>query len=470
MTSEIQVIDLGFVNCYLVRARQGYILVDTGMRSQRDILEKALIGAGCQPGDLTLIMLTHGDIDHAGNCAYLRDRYQTRIAMHRKDVALVSGDELQPKRKAKSLLLRSMHLLMRFSGATKKMMTEFNRFQPDIYLEDGESLKEYGVEASVLHLPGHTPGSIGLLTGNGELICGDTLENRNGLHPTQIVDNEATLTASLERLSRLENIATVYPGHGKPFSWKQFARRYGKNHANGNRRASSELEGPSAIGLMASVIGGVLGLAGFEHGFFEVLHGNVALKIGTIEAIGEANRLWLRATEPAFTLIPNFLVTGIAAMAISLLVILWAVWFVRRRRNGGLILLLLCILQFLVGGGKAPFGMAIVIGIAALWIDQPLTWGWPILPAGLQRILALPWLFFVIALASIFAMTIECAVFGLLPGVTAPEHVASLLLDLLYIMEGLLPLLIISVFAHDSLRWDRRGHAMRSRIQAPEYR
>jgi len=215
----------------------------------------------------------------------------------------------------------------------------------------------------------------------------------------------------------------------------------------------SKLSGISAIGVMTSILGAILGVAGFEHGFFEMLHGDVALDIGTIEAIGTANKLWSRATEPAFTIIPNFLVTGIVAMVVSLLVIIWAVLFVRTNKYGALVFLLLVILQFLVGGGLAPFGLAIAVGIAALWIDRPLTWGWSILPVGLRRVLAMPWLLLVIALAVVFAATIGGAVFGIFPGVTDPNRVASLLLNLLYLMEALLPLMIISIFAHDSLRY-----------------
>ena len=214
----------------------------------------------------------------------------------------------------------------------------------------------------------------------------------------------------------------------------------------------SKLTGFSAIGVMTSILGVILGIAGFEHGFFEMLHGNVALHAGTIDAIGAANRLWPNATEPAFTLIPNFLITGIAAMTVSLVVIIWSIWFVRKQKYGGLVFLLLSILQYLVGGGIAPFGLAIVTGIVALWIDRPLTWGWPILPVGLRRVLAMPWLWLVIALATVFALTIGGAVFGILPGTNNPDRVASLLYDLLYLMEGLLPLMVISVFAHDSLR------------------
>jgi glyoxylase-like metal-dependent hydrolase (beta-lactamase superfamily II) len=114
---------------------------------------------------------------------------------------------------------------MRISSATRKMNAGFEKFKPDLYLEEGQNLKEYGFDATVLHLPGHTKGSIALLAANGELISGDILENRGRPRPTMIVDDETELAASLERLSK-PGITIVYPGHGKPFAWEQFAKNY----------------------------------------------------------------------------------------------------------------------------------------------------------------------------------------------------------------------------------------------------
>jgi len=221
MISEIQFINLGFVNCYLVKTSEGFVLIDTGIRSKRDDLEKALMNAGCKLGNLKLIIITHGDIDHSGNAAYLRDKFQTKIAMHRNDSVMVGEGRMIPRRKMKSPFLKLMFALMRLSGGMKKTTARFERFKPDIYLEDGQSLQEYGLNAKVLHIAGHTKGSIGILTESGDLIAGDTLENRKTPRSAMIIENEAELSSSIDRLSNL-NIKTVYPGHGKPFKWEQF--------------------------------------------------------------------------------------------------------------------------------------------------------------------------------------------------------------------------------------------------------
>ena len=73
---------LGSVNCYLIETDDGFVLIDTGGSNKRADLVRALEGAGCKPGNLNLIVLTHGDFDHIGNCAFLREKFGTRAAMH----------------------------------------------------------------------------------------------------------------------------------------------------------------------------------------------------------------------------------------------------------------------------------------------------------------------------------------------------------------------------------------------------
>ncbi|HWR70506.1 MAG TPA: MBL fold metallo-hydrolase, partial [Dehalococcoidia bacterium] len=58
---------IGRVNCYLIETDSGFVLIDTGASNRRKDIEKELESAGCKPGDLKLIILTHGDFDHMGN-------------------------------------------------------------------------------------------------------------------------------------------------------------------------------------------------------------------------------------------------------------------------------------------------------------------------------------------------------------------------------------------------------------------
>lgn len=222
--STIQTINLSFVNCYLLKNEDRYILVDTGVPGMYTTLEKSLQDAGCIPGKLGLIILTHGDIDHAGNAAYLKTKYNTKVAIRKEDAPMVEKKELLMQRKVKSVVMRMMQSIMNFLGSYKKMTAAFQSFTPDLYLEDGQELKTYGFDAKILHLPGHTPGSIAVLFENGDIIAGDTLQNMRKPNTAQIIDNETVFAESIERLKQL-SLKTVYPGHGKPFPWQSFLKK-----------------------------------------------------------------------------------------------------------------------------------------------------------------------------------------------------------------------------------------------------
>ena len=95
------------------------------------------------------------------------------------------------------------------------------RLKADLYVEDGQDLREYGFDAMVVHLPGHSKGSIGVLTDGGDMFCGDLLENLGEPSLGSIVDDVAAANASVEKLRGLD-IGVVYPGHGQPFPMAEF--------------------------------------------------------------------------------------------------------------------------------------------------------------------------------------------------------------------------------------------------------
>ena len=106
---------LGTVNCYLIETDVGYILIDTGCSNKRTELEKELERAGCKPGNLKLIVLTHGDFDHTGNANYLREKFGTMIAMHHDDSGMSErGDMFWNRRKGNILLGMIARILLRF--------------------------------------------------------------------------------------------------------------------------------------------------------------------------------------------------------------------------------------------------------------------------------------------------------------------------------------------------------------------
>ena len=146
----------------------------------------------------------------------------------------------------------------------------------------------------------------------------------------------------------------------------------------------------SALRATASVFGVYAGLLGMEHGFFETLQGNVAPKGIRILAVRPPGLPFPFGHEPAMTLIPNFLVTGILAMIFGLLIVIWAAMFVQKK-HGAVVLFLLSIILLLVGGGFGPITLLIIASIAAARIDEPLIWWRSHLSANTRRLLAKLW-------------------------------------------------------------------------------
>lgn len=203
------------VNCYLIKTGSSFIMIDTGFHSKRKELEMALENEGCMPGNLNFIIITHGDLDHTGNCVFLRNRFKSRIAVHRGELETVKSANMTLNRKNKPGVFAK--LFLSFFGLIYKA----DGFQPDFFVNDGDNLIQYGLDAVVLHLPGHSSGSIGIMTATGNLFCGDLFINITKPSLTDLPDDSGDLENSLKRLKNL-SFHTIYPGHGKPFLREQF--------------------------------------------------------------------------------------------------------------------------------------------------------------------------------------------------------------------------------------------------------
>lgn len=206
-------IKLGFVNCYIQKVQEGYILIDTGYARKRKHLDKELDKNGIKPGNLNLIVLTHQDFDHTGNAAYLRDKFQTKIAMHREDSEAVKRGDMLWNRKGRNIITRFIFKILLVAFRLRK----FEKFTPDVYLEDGDDLSSFGLKAKVLHIPGHSKGSIGIFTGERNFFCGDLFMNSK---KSSLIDVKEQLLSSIERIKDL-NVNFIFPGHGPPFTLKE---------------------------------------------------------------------------------------------------------------------------------------------------------------------------------------------------------------------------------------------------------
>lgn len=210
--SRITPIRLGDMSsaCYLLRSSSGFVLVDTGKATRRQKLLSRLRDEGCTPENLHLIFLTHGDFDHSGNARHLRSHFDAPVAIHEADAPILRhADMFQSRRNAPPGHRDAVN--GRF---------DFTPFSPDLTLRNGARLTPWGLDATVIHLPGHSGGSAGLLTAERDLFSGDVFVNGGTPQPTRIVDDQSAFAASLAFIADLD-VRMVYPGHGRPFAYEE---------------------------------------------------------------------------------------------------------------------------------------------------------------------------------------------------------------------------------------------------------
>jgi hypothetical protein len=129
----------------------------------------------------------------------------------------------------------------------------------------------------------------------------------------------------------------------------------------------------SATRVTVAAFGVIAGLAGVEHGVGEVLQGNVALPATAFRSWPDSEFFAIQNGEPALSLVPNMLATGLLAILASLVFLVWATVFAGRRHGGG-VLVLLSVSMLVVGGGFGPPILGVILGLVATKIGSPLPW------------------------------------------------------------------------------------------------
>lgn len=207
-----------------------------------------------------------------------------------------------------------------------------------------------------------------------------------------------------------------------------------------------------ATKTITSTIGVILGLSGIDHGIFEILQGNTQTNGLLIQAIGPAQKMWEYGGEEAFTIIPNFLMTGILAVLVGITLIVWSVVYVHSKR-GALVLFLLNVLLFLFGGGiAAPIVIYPLAGITAGHINNPLKWWQKVLPDKVRPALSKIWPYTLTFGPISFLIGLYIAITGYVPGVNPSNAERILAICWAFVFGGgwgLFLVSIISGFAHD---------------------
>lgn len=184
-------------NCYLVSNHETSeaVIIDPG--EEGDYIATSIIENKLIP---KAIILTHGHYDHCLAALELKINFNLPIYLHPKDIFLYE--------KASS---SARH----FSGIRIPHLPPI-----DHQMDDGEVIAIGDEKLSVIHTPGHTPGSVSL-SAAGFLFSGDTLF-ADGVGRTDLSYSSPTdLKKSLLKISKFPPETTVYPGHGDIFLLEQ---------------------------------------------------------------------------------------------------------------------------------------------------------------------------------------------------------------------------------------------------------
>lgn len=182
-------------NCWLVTSGSDAVVVDPS--APAPAILRALREADCR---LVAVLLTHGHFDHILSVDTLRQAQPgLPVCVHAEDATMLT-DGLQ--------------------NASSLFFGRADTYSPaDRLLRDGKVIRVGDESLTVLHTPGHSPGSVCFLSeADGLLLTGDTLFSDNVGRCDLPGGRYATLRQSLRRLATLPRSLRIYPGHGSPAS------------------------------------------------------------------------------------------------------------------------------------------------------------------------------------------------------------------------------------------------------------
>jgi glyoxylase-like metal-dependent hydrolase (beta-lactamase superfamily II) len=204
---SITLIVSGRNNVYLIRSGKTSMLVDAGMTCMYANLLGKLEKLGARPG---IIALTHAHYDHAENTYALKEHFKAKVLIHEDEAAhLAAGTNPEDDPFA------SAHV----SGSGDE---NYIPVRADIIVKDCYNLD--GI--TIIHTPGHTPGSICIIIDGEIAAVGDSMFS---VHPGQAmvpyVMDRGVLLQSWRRL--LDTKCSLFlPGHGRPITRKTVENVY----------------------------------------------------------------------------------------------------------------------------------------------------------------------------------------------------------------------------------------------------
>jgi glyoxylase-like metal-dependent hydrolase (beta-lactamase superfamily II) len=194
-------------NVYLWQDESGLLMVDTGMPGDTKKILAAILEAGYQPADVVAILITHGDVDHAGGAAELSARCDAPIYTNAATAELLTVGK-SPKHLPWLMQFLSDHFVGYRPVPVERIQV----------LEDGQPVPNLG-EWQMIATPGHCADHHSFCSPvHGVLFAGDALSTRGDRLQSsrkRITADQAAARESAKRLLQLAP-AVFACGHGRP--------------------------------------------------------------------------------------------------------------------------------------------------------------------------------------------------------------------------------------------------------------
>ncbi len=174
-------------NSYLVDAPEGWLLFDApqGVLAWLDSLNIRV----------SLLVLTHGHFDHMMGAAELLASHGMPVACHPADVPLIAE---------------------RRDYSSWGILEPVHPVEAGRLLEEGAGQHLLGRRYDVMHVPGHSPGSLCFYDAEAEALVGGDVLFSGGIGRTDLPggDQDALLRGIRNKILPLPGQTTVLPGHG----------------------------------------------------------------------------------------------------------------------------------------------------------------------------------------------------------------------------------------------------------------
>lgn len=212
ISQDITQLDLGIANAYLVKGQNTLTLVDTGGQHSPRKLEAQLHRLGIWWRDIDRIVITHAHFDHAGGLAAVQVATGAEVWAHHLDARFVrtAAEAPRPPKRALSPFDRVVGSIIRGPQSQAPVHRE---------LRGSEILGEVYPEVQTVHLPGHSPGQIGLWFPKQRLLLGGDVVThfvpwRLTLPLAAYTEDMAEAKSSILRVARM-GVHTLGVGHGR---------------------------------------------------------------------------------------------------------------------------------------------------------------------------------------------------------------------------------------------------------------